>query len=149
MAEDASSLSFLVSSALQLLLNVSNPRKHKPLRDVCESVLSEVRNPGMNLQGVVKPPVSKNADRYFLPFKLACESKTGKIMEVALDYVQKLVAYQYLRGDSAIDRTQYPLDSAVREPEETGKHPRKLIDIILETVYECSTFQDDNVQLQV
>ncbi len=34
----------------------------------------------------------KEADKYFLPFKLACETESSRLMEIALDYVQKLVA---------------------------------------------------------
>jgi hypothetical protein len=32
-----------------------------------------------------------DADKYFLPFKLACESKHARIMEAALDCLQKLI----------------------------------------------------------
>ena len=32
-----------------------------------------------------------DADKYFKPFKLACESKHARIMEAALDCLQKLI----------------------------------------------------------
>ena len=95
-----------------------------------------------------------NADRYFVVLKMACETKVPKVMEGVLDCVQKLVAYGYLRGESAVDRTQYPLDGAGKDSVEpdisnTNGRSRKLIDIIVETVYDSSSYQDDGVQLQV
>uniref|UniRef100_H3CXM2 ARF guanine nucleotide exchange factor 1 n=1 Tax=Tetraodon nigroviridis TaxID=99883 RepID=H3CXM2_TETNG len=75
------------------------------------------------------------ADKYFLPFELACQSKCPRIVITSLDCLQKLIAYGHLTG-SAPDSTA------------PGK---KLIDRIIETI--CACFQgpqtDEGVQLQI
>ena len=76
-----------------------------------------------------------DAEKYFLPFELACQSKSPKIVIIALDCIQKLLAYGHLTGNS-ID----------------PKNPaRLLIDTIVETI--CSCFSgpstDEGIQLQI
>lgn len=78
---------------------------------------------------------SIDAEKYFLPFELACQSKSPKIVITALDCIQKLIAYGHLTGCGP-----------------DHKNPEKLlIDSIVETV--CSCFHgpgtDDGVQLQI
>ncbi|MEQ2190549.1 Brefeldin A-inhibited guanine nucleotide-exchange protein 1, partial [Xenoophorus captivus] len=86
------------------------------------------------------PPIKSKtnfieADKYFLPFELACQSKCPRIVITSLDCLQKLIAYGHLTG-SAPDSTA------------PGK---KLIDRIIETI--CACFQgpqtDEGVQLQI
>jgi brefeldin A-inhibited guanine nucleotide-exchange protein len=76
-----------------------------------------------------------DAEKYFLPFELACQSKSPKIVIIALDCIQKLLAYGHLTGNS-ID----PKNSS-----------RLLIDTIVETI--CSCFSgpstDEGIQLQI
>lgn len=76
-----------------------------------------------------------NAEKYFLPFELACQSKTPRIVVTALDCLQKLIAYGHLTGNIA--------DSS-----NPGKF---LIDRIVSTI--CSCFMgpqtDEGVQLQI
>lgn len=76
-----------------------------------------------------------DAEKYFLPFELACQSKSPKIVIVALDCIQKLVAYGHLTGNNP-------------DPKNADKI---LIDSIIETI--CSCFNgpstDDGVQLQI
>ena len=158
---DPSSLAGLLGSSLTDLLNASS-RKHKPLRDAAQLVLDELAAASQSRSQAAL----NDADRFFLPLKLACETKVAKLMELALDCMQKLIAYGYLRGSSSIDRTMYPLDTAAKgdapdgasasagagagaSPAAARSTNRKLIDMIIETIYECSTFQDDGVQLQV
>ncbi|RXM35963.1 Brefeldin A-inhibited guanine nucleotide-exchange protein 1 [Acipenser ruthenus] len=89
--------------------------------------------------GTLPPLKSKanfiEADKYFLPFELACQSKCPRIVSTSLDCLQKLIAYGHLTG-SAPDSTA------------PGK---KLIDRIIETI--CGCFQgpqtDEGVQLQI
>jgi hypothetical protein len=47
-----------------------------------------------------------NADKYFLPFDLACQSKSPRLTVIALDGIQKLIAYGHLTGEqpSALGR---------------------------------------------
>ena len=79
--------------------------------------------------------VSVDAEKYFLPFELSCQSKSPKIVVTALDCIQKLIAYGHLTGNRV-------------DP----KNPEKLlIDSIVETI--CGCFHgpntDDGVQLQI
>lgn len=74
-------------------------------------------------------------EKYFLPFDLACQSKTPRIVVTALDCLQKLIAYGHLTGN-------IPDSSA------PGK---LLIDRIVSTICNCFTGPqtDEGVQLQI
>lgn len=76
-----------------------------------------------------------NAEKYFLPFELACQSKTPRIVITALDCLQKLIAYGHLTGN--IPDSSCP-----------GKF---LIDRIVTTICNCFTGPqtDDGVELQI
>lgn len=75
------------------------------------------------------------AEKYFLPFELACQSKASRIVVTALDCLQKLIAYGHLTGNVPDSTTQ----------------KKFLIDRIVETI--CSCFSgpttDEGVQLQI
>lgn len=74
-------------------------------------------------------------EKYFLPFELACQSKSSRIVVTALDCLQKLIAYGHLTGN-------------VPDSTTPGKY---LINRIVETI--CSCFSgpqtDEGVQLQI
>lgn len=76
-----------------------------------------------------------NAEKYFLPFELACQSRTPRIVVTALDCLQKLIAYGHLTGN-------------IPDSSSPGKF---LIDRIVSTI--CSCFSgpqtDDGVELQI
>ena len=76
-----------------------------------------------------------NADRYFLPFELACQSKSPRIVVTALDCLQKLIAYGHLTGRTA----------------DTLNNNRLLIDRVVEAI--CHPFAgpatDEQAQLQI
>lgn len=76
-----------------------------------------------------------NAEKYFLPFELACESRTPRIVVTALDCLQKLIAYGHLTGNVP--------DSLCPE--------KFLIDRIVSTICRCfrGTQTDDRVELQI
>lgn len=69
--------------------------------------------------------------KYFLPLKLACESRSSKMVEIALDSIQKLMAFGYIDGTTMMFEQ------------------RPLIDVIVETTCNCFEVQDENVQLQI
>lgn len=76
-----------------------------------------------------------NAEKYFLPFELACQSKTPRIVVTALDCLQKLIAYGHLTGN-------------IPDSSNPGKF---LIDRIVTTICNCFTGPqtDEGVQLQI
>lgn len=75
-------------------------------------------------------------ERSFYVLKLACQSRSSRIVIIALDCIQKLVAYGYLRGTRL-------------DPDEHTKG--LLIDTIVESVCNCfhGPATDDGVQLQI
>lgn len=113
---------------------------------VAEEIKTELKNGGQP-ETTESPtsgtlPLPKNdasniitAEKYFLPFELACQSKASRIVVTALDCLQKLIAYGHLTGNV---------------PDSTT--PRKLlIDRIVETICGCFTGPqtDEGVQLQI
>ncbi|XP_024084043.1 brefeldin A-inhibited guanine nucleotide-exchange protein 1 isoform X3 [Cimex lectularius] len=76
-----------------------------------------------------------SAEKYFLPFELACQSRSPKIVVTALDCLQKLIAYGHLTGNIPDSTTPGKL----------------LIDRIVETICNCfiNPQTDENVQLQI
>lgn len=140
-----------LSRALEKILADKEVRKahHSQLRKACEIALEEIKVESEKLSPPASesksgsstlPPIKSKtnfieADKYFLPFELACQSKCPRIVSTSLDCLQKLIAYGHLTG-SAPDNTA------------PGK---KLIDRIIETI--CGCFQgpqtDEGVQLQI
>lgn len=76
-----------------------------------------------------------NAEKYFLPFELACQSRTPRIVVTALDCLQKLIAYGHLTGNIP----------------DSSSPGRFLIDRIVSTICNCFTGPqtDDGVELQI
>ncbi|KAK0168082.1 hypothetical protein PV327_001920 [Microctonus hyperodae] len=140
---------FIVRALEKILADKDVKRSHlSQLRKSCESALDDLRNEikeGPNIQGeetisnaLPQPKNDSNvisAEKYFLPFELACQSKSPRIVVTALDCLQKLIAYGHLTGNV---------------PDST--EPNKLLIVrIVETI--CSCFMgpqtDEGVQLQI
>ncbi|CAL8083070.1 unnamed protein product [Orchesella dallaii] len=83
----------------------------------------------------VRPQVSVDSEKFFLPFELACNGDVAKITITALDGIQKLIAYGELIGD-------YP------DPKTPA---RRLIDRIVNTICSCYSGldTDEGVELQI
>ena len=77
--------------------------------------------------------VVSGSDKFFVPMRLACESKLPRIMEVALACIQKLIAYGYVHGKVV----------------QVGKVKRTMIDVVMETICSCRDQEDELVQLQI
>uniref|UniRef100_A0A4W6DXU2 ARF guanine nucleotide exchange factor 1 n=1 Tax=Lates calcarifer TaxID=8187 RepID=A0A4W6DXU2_LATCA len=124
-----------LTRALEKILADKEVKKahHSQLRKACEVALGKLEIPSQRLETLSTNFIE--ADKYFLPFELACQSKCPRIVITSLDCLQKLIAYGHLTG-SAPDSTA------------PGK---KLIDRIIETI--CACFQgpqtDEGVQLQI
>uniref|UniRef100_A0A8D3DT56 ARF guanine nucleotide exchange factor 1 n=1 Tax=Scophthalmus maximus TaxID=52904 RepID=A0A8D3DT56_SCOMX len=140
MHEWISTKNMFLTRALEKILADKEVKKahHSQLRKACEVALEEIKEESEKLSTL--PPIKSKtnfieADKYFLPFELACQSKCPRIVITSLDCLQKLIAYGHLTG-SAPDNTA------------PGK---KLIDRIIETI--CACFQgpqtDEGVQLQI
>mmetsp|Transcript_25861 Transcript_25861/g.43279 ORF Transcript_25861/g.43279 Transcript_25861/m.43279 type:complete len:1714 (+) Transcript_25861:76-5217(+) len=122
---DSSGGAVFVSRALSKILQLSS-KKHVALRDACNAALATFESP----KSASGPPKDEfSAEKYFLPFRLACETKNTKLMETALDCIQKMIQYGHLSTP--------------------GKTDRKFIDSVVETVCGCFDHPDDTVQLQI
>uniref|UniRef100_A0A6Q2XIG7 SEC7 domain-containing protein n=1 Tax=Esox lucius TaxID=8010 RepID=A0A6Q2XIG7_ESOLU len=123
-----------LTRALEKILVDKEVKKahHSQLRKACEVALGKFfcDNVSVWSKGTVI-----EADKYFLPFELACQSKCPRIVITSLDCLQKLIAYGHLTGNAPDNTTP-------------GK---RLIDRIIETI--CGCFQgpqtDEGVQLQI
>ncbi|KAI0232805.1 Brefeldin A-inhibited guanine nucleotide-exchange protein 1 [Lamellibrachia satsuma] len=135
-----------LTRALEKILADKEIKKahHSQLKKACEVALEDIKNDvatrcEQNQSSALPAPNTQSnfieADRYFLPFELACQSKCPRIVITALDCLQKLIAYGQLTG-SAEDNTA------------PGK---RLIDRIVEVM--CGCFHgpqtDEGIQLQI
>uniref|UniRef100_A0A4W5MZX7 ARF guanine nucleotide exchange factor 1 n=1 Tax=Hucho hucho TaxID=62062 RepID=A0A4W5MZX7_9TELE len=150
MYEGKKTKNMFLTRALEKILADKEVKKahHSQLRKACEVALEEIKEeseklsppPDSKSDSSTLPPIKSKtsfveADKYFLPFELACQSKCPRIVITSLDCLQKLIAYGHLTGSGP--------DSAA-----PGK---KLMDRIIETI--CGCFQgpqtDEGVQLQI
>jgi len=139
---------FIVRALEKILSDKDIKRSHhSQLKRACEVALEEIRTElkdggqdGPNSSSAL--PLPKNdeanvitAEKYFLPFELACQSKAARIVVTALDCLQKLIAYGHLTGNIPDSTTP-------------GKY---LIDRIVETICGCFSGPqtDEGVQLQI
>uniref|UniRef100_A0A8C7MS16 ARF guanine nucleotide exchange factor 2 n=1 Tax=Oncorhynchus kisutch TaxID=8019 RepID=A0A8C7MS16_ONCKI len=129
-----------LSRALEKILSDKEVKRsqHSQLRKACQVALDEIKiELEKQKDGTVVPPRANyiEADKYVLPFELACQSKSPRIVSTSLDCLQKLIAYGHITGNA-------PDSSA------PGK---RLIDRLVETI--CNCFQgpqtDEGVQLQI
>lgn len=147
MQQSAVTKNMFITHALQKILSDKEIKKshHSQLRRACEVALEEIKtdssdtkleNGNSTAVPVPRDSSSLDADKYFLPFELACQSKCPRIVHVALDCLQKLIAYGHLTGNA---------------PDYANSPNKTLIERIVETI--CGCFQgaqtDEGVQLQI
>ncbi|XP_055372240.1 brefeldin A-inhibited guanine nucleotide-exchange protein 1 [Condylostylus longicornis] len=153
---------FIIRALEKILADKDIKRSHhSQLKKACDAALEEIKNEikdaaTKTIQSPISPngqipeitqisaalPLPKNdsgniinAEKYFLPFELACQSKTPRIIVTALDCLQKLIAYGHLTGN-------------IQDSSNPGKF---LIDRIVNTICNCFTGPqtDEGVQLQI
>ncbi|XP_030359359.1 brefeldin A-inhibited guanine nucleotide-exchange protein 2-like [Strigops habroptila] len=138
--QDARTKSMFVSRALEKILAEKEAKRppHGQLRRACQVALDEIKTElEKQREGTAAPPKANfiEADKYFLPFELACQSKSPRIVSTSLDCLQKLIAYGHITGNAP----------------DSGAPGKRLIDRIVETI--CNCFQgpqtDEGVQLQI
>ncbi|XP_041273717.1 brefeldin A-inhibited guanine nucleotide-exchange protein 2 isoform X2 [Onychostruthus taczanowskii] len=138
--QDARTKSMFVSRALEKILAEKEAKRppHGQLRTACQVALDEIKSElEKQREGTAAPPKANfiEADKYFLPFELACQSKSPRIVSTSLDCLQKLIAYGHITGNAP----------------DSGAPGKRLIDRIVETI--CNCFQgpqtDEGVQLQI
>eukprot|EP01135_Chromosphaera_perkinsii_P000995 Nk52_evm9s156 gene=Nk52_evmTU9s156 len=109
--------------------------KYADLKAACESTIEVLKKEGKgsvdspqveeSVHNLLSPPNPEeefvDADRYFEPFRLACASKNQIFVTLALDCIQKLIAYGHLRGTSVVE----------------GNPGKSSVDVIIDSVCEC------------
>uniref|UniRef100_A0A8C1FJY4 ADP-ribosylation factor guanine nucleotide-exchange factor 2 (brefeldin A-inhibited) n=1 Tax=Cyprinus carpio carpio TaxID=630221 RepID=A0A8C1FJY4_CYPCA len=132
--------SMFLSRALEKILADKEVKRsqHGQLRKACQVALDEIKHElEKQKDGTVVPPRANyiEADKYVLPFELACQSKSPRIVSTSLDCLQKLIAYGHITGNAP----------------DSGAPGKRLIDRLVETI--CNCFQgpqtDEGVQLQI
>ncbi|XP_066526560.1 brefeldin A-inhibited guanine nucleotide-exchange protein 2 [Hoplias malabaricus] len=139
-SESSRTKSMFLSRALERILSDKELKRsqHSQLRKACQVALEEIK---LELEkqkdGTIVPPKANyiEADKYVLPFELACQSKSPRIVSTSLDCLQKLIAYGHITGNAP----------------DSGAPGKRLIDRLVETI--CNCFQgpqtDEGVQLQI
>uniref|UniRef100_H3CH50 ARF guanine nucleotide exchange factor 2 n=1 Tax=Tetraodon nigroviridis TaxID=99883 RepID=H3CH50_TETNG len=108
--EENKTKSMFLSRALEKILSDKEVRRsqHDQLRKACQVALDEIKAEQDQLReaNVVQPRASYvEADKYVLPFELACQSKSPRIVSTSLDCLQKLIAYGHITGNALDSRT--------------------------------------------
>ncbi|XP_050735041.1 brefeldin A-inhibited guanine nucleotide-exchange protein 1-like isoform X2 [Eriocheir sinensis] len=120
---------------------------HSQLKRAVEQALDEIRAelqedekvPSGGVSAALPVPKGDaqhtDVEGHFLPFELACRSKSARIVVTALDCIQKLIAYGHLTGNSA----------------DVNNPNRRLIDHIVETICNCfnGPSTDKDVEIQI
>eukprot|EP00501_MAST-03F_sp_TOSAG23-6_P002075 GSMAST32.ASY1.ANO1.2167.1 assembled CDS len=124
----------LIIRSLEKIRKASR-RSEKDLRQACDNVLQGLKS--AKAEGVAEhQPGAGAADKYFLPFKLACASTLTKVQGASLDCIEKQIAHGYLRVDENGD----VIDGETQT----------LMDVVIQTICKCKdATNSDNVQLQV
>uniref|UniRef100_A0A672LCB8 ARF guanine nucleotide exchange factor 2 n=1 Tax=Sinocyclocheilus grahami TaxID=75366 RepID=A0A672LCB8_SINGR len=140
MEKSLSTKSMFLSRALEKILADKEVKRsqHSQLRKACQVALDEIKHElEKQKDGTIVPPRANyiEADKYVLPFELACQSKSPRIVSTSLDCLQKLIAYGHVTGNAP----------------DSGAPGKRLIDRLVETI--CNCFQgpqtDEGVQLQI
>ena len=136
MSESQGTMEMFLNRALQRILSDGNSKKLPRLRESCSTTLDLIQKIGVTPVNDTKEhleQIDKVTNKLIITLKLACESKQPKIMSQALDCLQKLIAYGFIR----------PTIKDIEKPE------RRLIDKVMEIIGDCFDSPDDNVQLQI
>jgi brefeldin A-inhibited guanine nucleotide-exchange protein len=137
----------LISSALETILASKEAKRSAPLRESAQKALEMIR-------------VGQGGDRpreIFEPLRLACETRSEKLMIASLDCISKLISYSFFAEPSSAQAPSSPPPSPVLQ----GRHsvsgasqsniPQpSLVDLVVHTVTAChSEATPETVSLQV
>eukprot|EP00899_Mesostigma_viride_P004348 jgi/Mesvir1/13914/Mv16037-RA.1 len=92
-----------------------------------------VGTPGKPGEASRSSPADQAVENVFRVAKMACETLNTRLMESAVDTIQKMVAYGFLRG----------------EMEGPNAEEHALMTSALDTVCKCKDLGDENIELQV
>ncbi|CAL1356931.1 unnamed protein product [Linum trigynum] len=148
-SEADSRLSKVVAPALEKIVKNASWRKHSKLAHECKSVLERLTSPNKQSSAADADPEASipgplhdggtteyslaESESILSPLINACGTGFLKIVDPAIDCVQKLIAHGYLRG----------------EADPTGATEGKLLARLIESVCKCYDIGDDAIELSV
>ncbi|CAN1848932.1 Brefeldin A-inhibited guanine nucleotide-exchange protein 2 [Linum perenne] len=136
-SEADSRLSQVVVPALEKVVKNASWRKHSKLAHECKSVIERLTSspsiPGPLHDGGAVEYSLAESESILSPLINACSTGFLKIVDPAIDCVQKLIAHGYLRG----------------EADPTGGVEGKLLARLIESVCKCYDIGDDAIELSV
>ncbi|KAK2650526.1 hypothetical protein Ddye_018015 [Dipteronia dyeriana] len=152
-SEADSRLSQVICPALDKIIKNASWRKHSKLAHECKSVLERLTSSSQKQQTTPSSPDSEpessapgplhdggpieyslsESESILSPLINACGTGLLKIVDPAVDCIQKLIAHGYLRG----------------EADSTGGVEAKLLSRLIESVCKCHDIGDDAIELLV
>ncbi|KAK8339510.1 hypothetical protein V6Z12_A08G038900 [Gossypium hirsutum] len=153
-AEADSRISLLVVPALEKIIKNASWRKHSKLSHECKSILKTLTSPSpppppsspspsdsepensipgpINDGGQVEYSLAES-ESILSPLINACATSFNKIVDPAVDCIQKIIAHGYLRG----------------EADPTGGPEAQLLSKLIESVCKCHAVGDESIELLV
>ncbi|KAK8487056.1 hypothetical protein V6N13_016274 [Hibiscus sabdariffa] len=149
-AQADSRVSQLLVPALEKIIKAASWRKHSRLSHQCKSLLKELTSPlktplspsDSEPENLIPGPINDGgqveyslaeSESILSPLINACATSFNKIVDPAIDCIQKLIAHGYLRG----------------EADPTGGPEAQLLAKLIDSVCKCHVFGDDAVELLV
>ncbi|KAJ8900141.1 hypothetical protein K2173_024781 [Erythroxylum novogranatense] len=152
-SEADSRLSLVLAPALEKIIKNASWRKHSKLGHECKAILERITSPPQEKETPSSPtdsdpeasipgplhdggPIEYSlavSESILSPLINACGTAFVKIVDPAVDCIQKLIAHGYLRG----------------EADPTGGTEAKLLAKLIESVCKCHDVGDDAMELSV
>jgi brefeldin A-inhibited guanine nucleotide-exchange protein len=134
----------LITSALETIASSREAKKSTPLRESTQKALELVR---ADLAG-------EQPREIFEPLRLACETRSEKLMVASLDCITKLISHSFFVDDSSTLLASLPSPPPSpgpgRRDSQSSLHEPSLVDIVVHTITSCHTeTSPDTVSLQV
>ncbi|KIJ70020.1 hypothetical protein HYDPIDRAFT_164203 [Hydnomerulius pinastri MD-312] len=136
----------LISSALETILASKDAKRSPPLRDTAQKALEMIRAG----QGGDRPR------EIFEPLRLACETRSEKLMIASLDCISKLISYSFFADESSAHSLPSPPPSPALHGRssisgsQTNIPQPSLVDLVVHTITTChSETTPETVSLQV
>ncbi|KAI0248451.1 hypothetical protein BJV78DRAFT_1235950 [Lactifluus subvellereus] len=135
--------SVLITSALEAIAASREAKKSTPLRETTQRALELVRS---DLAG-------DQPREIFEPLRLACETRSEKLMIASLDCITKLISHSFFVDDSSPHLASLPSPPPSpgpgRDSHSSIPEP-SLVDLVVHTITSCHTeTSPDTVSLQV
>ncbi|XVF22695.1 hypothetical protein REPUB_Repub12eG0193100 [Reevesia pubescens] len=149
-SEADSRMSQVVAPALEKIIKNASWRKHSKLAHQCKSLIEKLTSPtklplspsDSESENSIPGPLHDGgpvefslaeSESILSPLTNACATAFNKIVDPAVDCIQKLIAYGYLRG----------------EADPTGGPEAQLLSKLIESVCKCHDLGDDAIELLV